>query len=889
MKCEPVKFLITPKKPLITLSKVTHTYDGKEYDFASGDGLTANLCDGDAIEYSVSYDKTPVNVGTYTVTLDTESLTYPDNYVLDDNSTFTCTLEITEREITVKVKDRNVERGNEEYTKDDLIADFVEGDLEKATVEFTYTDKLPLPENTVAYKTVTVELGGDVMKNYKWEVVDGTLTVTERKVLVKPVFNGTKPYVYDGNEVDVGKFGYSHVHNVTGAAADDKYGFTAEDEAKITATYTFKDEYGNTLEEGTTPVKAGVYTVEVTLSGDGINGYLIDYGDLTFTIEQRPLSYKVEVEGAGSYVYSNSRPAFSAQLTEYSGFVNGLPEEYSFELFDGDKPVTRYNVGTYTVMLKFDGMDNYDIIATSADIKITRRVLVVTPSDPYGGVAQTYSGSDLTLGAEDFVIASRALINGDLAGGDELTITSNKVAPTSISGKLTIESVSITSGGQDVSRNYTVYYTYDKTNATITSLGLYSADFQVRVSYEPIKISYKLGEVAKTIPYTGEKYTYEFNKDGKAVSLSDGVTLGYGHKIIVSQSSVTVPAEADVYEDLITKLVCVVDGNGKKLSIYTLECENPENGIIKVVQNVIESVDLSGITLSSLTSGEKLNRNVTFDEEATVCSYEVFAFNVDGEWLIGVTLFSESSSGRKTDLSANYKLGEGCTFEGATVKIITLAEAEEYARPAIGVKITVTESALESGRGTVYSFDGESRWVLNGGYTVDGEENLQAAGHQLQVLVFRENGKYLLGVTVYRVESGARKDVSTTYRLRDLVKSDVEARYVTTSEAVSMQRELYVDFSGAFNGDGTPKTDENGLLLSDAYSVEGLDVAESHVFEVTVTESEDEDGNVTYTFAVVVYQLRRQGSSYRKYNMASRYEMNTTAPAGVTVVSGSLN
>ena len=197
------------------------------------------------------------------------------------------------------------------------------------------------------------------------------------------------------------------------------------------------------------------------------------------------------------------------------------------------------------------------------------------------------------------------------------------------------------------------------------------------------------------------------------------------------------------------------------------------------------------------------------------------------------------------------------------------------------MNITVTESALESGRGTLYTFDGESRWILSGGYTVDGEDNLKD-GHFLQVLVFRENGKYLLGVTVYRVENGARKDVSTTYRLKDLVKSDVEARYVTTSEAVSMQRALYVDFSGAFNEDGTRKV-EDGLLTG--YTVEGLDVAENHVIEVTATEN----GDGTYTLAVVVYQLRRQGSSYRKYNMASRYELSTTAPAGVTVVSGTLN
>lgn len=885
--CEPSEFVITPRKLVITLSDVSHVYDGKEYDFASGDGFNSNVCDGDKIKCNVLYGGAqPVNAGAYGVTFD-ENIEFASgksgNYILDTvNSKLTCTLTIEKREIFVTVADRDVEKGGAEYSVEHISSEtaeggagFVSGDIEKAAVVFAYCDYggnpvEGIPEAVGAYQ-VSVIFGGDVMNNYVVAgTVDGTLLVTERKVLVTPVFNGTVPYVYDGNAVDISMFGYIHAHNVENAAGDDKYGFTAADAESFTATFAFTGENGNKVEGA--PVNAGRYTVSVTISGDGVEGYQITYKKLTFTIEKRPLSYTVEVEGAGSYVYSNSRPDFSAQLSEFDGFVNGLPD-YTFELFDGEIPVERYNVGTYLVKIRFDGMENYEVNATGAEIKITRRVLVVTPADPYGGAAQIYNGKNLTLGSNDFTVASSVLENGALAVGDNLTVESTSVAPTSLSGKLTIEKVNITSGGEDVSQNYTVYSTYNAVNPTIKELGLRSADFQIRVSYAQTEIHYTLGDVGKTFPYTGAKVTYAFDGDS-AVRLSAGETLGFGHTVTVSQDSVTVPAAAGEYSDLITNLVRAVDASGLKLAIYSLVCDNPENGVIKVTENVV-SVDLSGLTVETVTYGV-LDREVAFEEGSIECDYVVYAFNLDGNRIIGITLFSESASGRLTDLCANYKLDESCTLGWAEVKIITLAEAEEYARPAIGVEITVRESELESGRGTLYAFDGESRWVLNSGYTVNGD---LLEGHELQVLVFRENGNYILGVTVYRSEDGARKDASGNYRLRDLVKTDVEARYVTTSEAVGLQRELYIDFSGAFNEDGTPKLDENGLLTG--YTYEGLDAAESHVLEITATENEDGG----YTLCAVIYQLRRQGSSYRKYNMAARYEL----PAGVTAVSGTLN
>ncbi|MDE7085000.1 MAG: hypothetical protein K2O81_07125, partial [Clostridia bacterium] len=174
-------------------------------------------------------------------------------------------------------------------------------------------------------------------------------------------------------------------------------------------------------------------------------------------------------------------------------------------------------------------------------------------------------------------------------------------------------------------------------------------------------------------------------------------------------------------------------------------------------------------------------------------------------------------------------------------------------------------------------------WVLgNSYYSVEGR---LLDGHELQVLVFVDgSGNYTLGVTVFTTENGRRKEAKNNYRLKDIV-SAVSADYITVSAASDLQRELYIDFSGAFNADGTPKT-ENGLLAG--YTVEGLNTGDNHVIEITATDN----GNGTYSLSVVVYQLRLQGASYKKFNKASSYKLVYTAPvqvSGAALVTGALS
>ncbi|MCM1437715.1 MAG: hypothetical protein NC131_00690 [Roseburia sp.] len=882
--CAYITFTVTPKKLVVTLSDVTHVYDGEEFDFTSSEGFATNLCEGDEIECNVTYSATPVDKGVYTVTFDTDIVFTSgnaDNYVFDGLSSRTeCKLTIGQREITVTVADLDVEKGKDIYGWNEITSEtadgeegFIASDIEngRITVKFikTYDD-----ENQTS-GTVTAQFGGEAAENYIIHVVDGSLKITERRVLVTPVYNGETPVIYSGEGVDISDFGYTHVHNIDNCGEDDAFGFAPEHEGAFTATYSFVDKKTGKKVSGT-PKNAGLYEVSVTLSGEGINSYLITYETLTFEIERKPLSYTTVITGDTEFTYSGECPEFTAEITEGK---DGIPEGSTFKLFGKDnKPATRYDVGEYAVCATFAGIENYEITVKSDKLTIIPRVLVITPTDPYNGEAQVYNGHDLTLGATNF-----AIVYGECAARDIITVTGTSLAPTASSGDIKIASVNIvdrydpaiSTGG-----NYTVYSVYNANNAIIGGLGLKAINFQIHAEYAKTPVHYTIGNVfgvdTGSFPYTGSSFTYTF--DGGEIYLSDGQQLNFGHYITVLRNTVTVSAAAGEYPTLITKLVRIYNAEGKNVTpVYELICDNPEAGLITVTENVL-TPDLSGVNLSELSSGDKIGCAVSGLHEGATPAHtaEVYAFDIDGEWIIGVTVFSTNAAGKKSDLSSNYKLADGVALSGATVKLITLEEAEIYSRPAIGVEINVTAAQLAGGMGSIYSEDESGRWVLGGDYyEVSGT---LLSGHALQVLVFTEDDGYVLGVTVYSQNGGRRIEAKGNYRLRDIVLADnsVAARYITVNSASDMQRELYIDLSGAFNADGTPVL-KDGML--DGYTVMGLNTGDAHGIEISCTDN----GDGTYSLSVTVYQYRLQGTTQKKYNKCRVYKLVCTPPANVTV------
>ena len=863
VSCDPVEFTITRRKLVVYLFSETTTYDGEEYVFGET-GFTTNACEGDEIPCTVTYGEgvVPRDAGDYTVTyvFDGEKCS---NYELDTkNSILVGSLTIKKRSITVSVNNRDTEKGDVEYTKSDMYALFVGDDLDKVEATFEYYDeggnKLEGFPADVGVYTVSVVLDGDVMKNYDCKIETATLVLTERKVLVTPVFLGTDN-VYNGKPFE---FGFTHTHFIAGADEDEP-GFIGDEE--FTAKYSYTDSDGRTYEG--TPKNAGFHVIFVELSGEGLDQYDVTYYPIEFTIEVRRLDYTLEITGETSFLYNKECPEPETQL-HATNFAEGDGEEYTCELFKDGAAVTRYDVGTYDVFIRFENMENYLIIANPAQLTITKRTIVVVPNDPYGGSAQSYTGKSLKLGAYDRNVYNNNPDYIGLADGDSLTVESNEIKPTAISGTIKITKVNIMDAEGDVSNNYNVIYSYNRADATIQALGLENRHFAFTARYEVREIEYRLDNVGTQIPYDGKTHNYQFGGAGKLIVTEEVQQILDSFNVELRvPDSVTVPAAAGDYTDLITKQVYVYDkSSNSRLAVFTAVCKNAEDNVISVVHNVV-SVNLSGLTQANIESVSE--REVTFENALSACKSEVRAYNLDGKWLIGITLFSENASGSRTDLSANYLLDENCTLGFAEVKIITLAQAATYALPEIKVEITVNDVS------GLYTFDGDSRWVLDGSaYNVTGE--LQE-GHQLQVLVFRDNDNYLLGVSIYSDASGRRTEAGGNYRV--VIKSDIAARYVATSEMSTLKREINIGFANAEIG-------ENGEVIG--YDLSGLSLGDSHVIEIKMPEN----GDGTSPATVAIYQLRRQGSTYKKVNMADRYEFNFTLSDRVTkanVVTGTLN
>ena len=913
VSCEDITFTVTPKKFTVSLSDDESVYNGVEYDYSAGEGFTATgIADGDAIECVVTYSAAPVNAGNYTVTFDKDNLQFTsgnaENYVLDEaNSTLECTLRIKRREIEVKVDDRTVEQGNDEYTTEHLQswylwgigddgAGFVGDDLENAGATFTYTDKTPLPAGATKYQEVTVEFTNKSLVDTNYYIVSndgGLLIVTERKVLVTPEYNGGE-YVYDGNPVNIGLFGINHVHNLPAEdiAVGDEYGFTEEHYNSLTRTYTFtnKDDATDVYTDGATPVNAGTYVVSVVISGEGSQHYFIEYETCEFTIRKRTVALVVENDGGEiKFVYNNQAPAIKAVATEetegYDGFVGGVIPNLTYALTLNGNSVERYNVGLYQVGVTFDGAANYDITLITYTVEITRRSMIIGPVSPYAE-PQEYAGKNLTLGESDFVV-----YDGSVAAGDTLTITSGEVAPTVKADSVTIKSVKVTSDGADASGNYDIVYSYDASNARIKELGLNANSFKARLEYKPVELHYTMGAVGGTYQYTGNRITHTFDKDN-AVALSAGYTLGYGHRLIVTANQHTVKADAAVYTDWLSRYVRVVDANGANVTIiYTLVCDNAEEeGRPLIVKENVLTVNVNGLTASALdsgsvyteTDGRKLinSANYTvsglYSDGTTEHKAHLQAFETPDGWRVGIVIYSLNTAGKMVDASVNYKLSLTTSGTDVPVEVVTVEQAAQLARPAITVEIGagVTQSALAGGKGSMYTLTSDGNWQLaESYYTVNGSLK---DGHSVAVFVYKESGVYTLGVVVYSLNSqGKRVDAGNNYNLYLNANTDVSASFVNNSQTTTLRRELFIDFSGA--------TVEDGKLTG--FTAEGLNADEEHLIEIAVTENDD--GTQTYT--VYIYRLVVQGSRVFRYDRSDRYELTCTAPDGVTVVTGKVN
>ena len=853
--CDGIYFTILGIEFKVELSGAQAVYNGKEFDYKSGNGLKIVDMSGNELDmeldYTVNYSQPPVNAGSYTVTLNASDLEYDTvNYTYAGESSVTCALTISQRRIEVDIDSLTVEddgNGNRVYTLENVSSyvtggidsGFVNGDLERAypdaSVAFTYKQLTSnVPAGATAYYEVTLNLANadaEVLANYdvtQSAVYEGYLTVTGRKVKVAPVQTDGKNYVY-GDRIMLSDFGFSHVHNIADAAENDRYGFTDEQLAAITATYTFTDKDGNAYSGDNLLLGAGDYTVSVALSGGVTGEYLITYDTLQITVSRRSASVQLSI-AADEFVYGDTAPdtmpEIGAAVVNSTGFV--AAPEFGFALMQNGNAVTRYNAGEYTVGVTFAGSENYDIEVNELTVTIKPRTIVIMPKAPEWGTSKQYDGSALTLGENDYTLYD----DGMLVDGDTLAIKSGSVAPNTDKG-----AVSITSVKFNIDGNYDAIYTFNsKTKEYLTGLGLNISNFSITLSYTPIEVHYTLGGIGGTYPYTGKGFVHDFSGVETPITSPEGGKLGFGHELTLANTKFNVGSgEAMNNTTWFNSLMRVTDRNpaspyfGKDVSaIYKLICDNAEEQAI-IVEMLKLSVTIEDVDPASLAVGKFGGTYTVTLPEGSTHQAEVFVLNRNGVKFFGVTVYNERN-GLKIDVGKNYELDCEIHYvagvaetDKLAAEIVTLADASSLSGQTVKFIIdsAVTAEALANGRGSLYTFNG-TNWQLNDAYyevEVNGAE--VADKSQYAVYVFRADGAdngYFLGLVIYD-ENG--KNVNSEYNLFETVTGGIEAKYLKDSEILTSKRDIYLDFTGS--------TVENGNVTG--FTAEG--VSTNHIVEAT--------------------------------------------------------
>lgn len=898
--CADVELIIKPATITITLSDVDKVYDGEAYDFESAtDGFTVEgLFGTDRIKRKVTYSvENPTAVADdYTITFDPTAIEFTSgkagNYILaESGNTFTANLTIKPREISVQVADRIVEKGKEEYTTEHLTssclnaegAGFVGSDLANAKAEFT-KDSGTAVSGGMQYTVSVSFTNTEVMKNYTLTAENnesGTLIVTDRWVEVTPtVESGLE---YSGSAISAEVFDITHKH-----LPDMKeYGFKPEDLSKLTLTFTIVDM---TTSDTFTVVKnsegaafvgesvknAGTYSVTVKVSG--VDNYYIEYVDtVEFTITKRKITLNIVNDGGDTefeYAGLSVKPDLTAKLQDASGedFVGGTVPAHEFILRDKDgNEATDYKAGEYTVGVKFETSENYDInYGSTFTVTITKRVLVIKPN-----AAQTvfdYDGKAHSLKPDENVI-----LYGETVEGSTVTVGSNVLQPTELQKFISITSAKVWENGNDVTGSYEIYYTH--TTAIKYCPGCSPIDFMVLMSFNKMTLEYNQVIDVEPFTYTGAPHVYNF--DGSKVDnvISDVTGLFAGHKVSFRSTSMTVPANAGSTYNWLNGLIMITDENDKDVTgLYKIICKNgKDEGKPLTVIRLEVTVTLSGNIADTLTGTvtEITPDNVEKPEGADV-EIKVYGFNVRDEKSIGVTVF-RVINGVNIDMSANYnvKIINGTDIDNA--KVMTLTEVNNLSKTPLDVTINanVTAENLNKMDGSMFDSGADGGWWLKEGlYSAEGLN--VAEGHKVGVVVINDGGAWRLGVVVYREINGMRADASSLYNCRVTSLSDVSASLMSLGEASSAKRILKADLSAAFDDSGALKAEavEGGVLKEEYFSCNGL--MTDH--KVVIRVAEKTGGG--YEISVSVYYVKTLSGMSVKIDKSESYTLFAIAPDG---------
>lgn len=274
LSCTPGDLVVDKKQVSLIIDGKTVTYGDPAPEYtASIEGLFGD----DTIEYTLSsYYKVGDGIGRYYISADVPEMSETKqngNYYINVNSD-SAYVEVTQKHIAVTFDSLSVTYGDPAptlgYTTD---KDFVGDDIPTIRIETTYTQGAKVG----SYKIKLRSCGDN--GNYKFEYIDGTLTVGKRKIAIEYENHN---FAYNGGE----KASFSVADCVKGAFDGDVFGGTLQTASGEIGTYTASGDLGNQF----------VFTAALTITnkaGENVaDCYTVAY-DLSVEIKQITIQHTV--------------------------------------------------------------------------------------------------------------------------------------------------------------------------------------------------------------------------------------------------------------------------------------------------------------------------------------------------------------------------------------------------------------------------------------------------------------------------------------------------------------------------------------------------------------------------------------------------------------------
>ena len=437
---------------------------------------------------------------------------------------------IVNRPITVTVSDVSKMYDGLSLTSDKFTLDgtLASGDR----MDISFVGSITAVGNTKNNASIKIfnAVGDDVTYRYDVKNISGTLTVTERQIVLT---TGSKEWMYDALVHDNNLYSVDGDHGIVAGHTLTLSGWadiTNVGSMQNSVGYAIKDSGGNDVSKnykvnenfGTLSVTPRPIIVEThsntytydgsyhtheifTLSGEGLGvGDVITLSGWNFAIDAGSIensASSVVIENSGGYTVTDNYTleykwgeltvnklaltlSSATETVKYTGSEYTNSNIYGGTLAFGDRFVINSatavkSVGVYENKLDFtiysdsrglDVTDNYDITFNAGTITVTKRYITVSTENR----VWTYEGYDL--------FDTSVIVSGDgLAYGEYTVIgeyTTVKNVTSGIENRITVSICA--SGDVDVSANYEITYDYGTLTVERRQITL-STDSDVRI------------------------------------------------------------------------------------------------------------------------------------------------------------------------------------------------------------------------------------------------------------------------------------------------------------------------------------------------------------------------------------------------------------------------